>query len=81
MSPALLPLFVPGLLILAVPAAALVQPGRRSPALYLVEALAFAAFLAALACALLGARLGAATSPLFGAAGIGISLRLDVLSL
>ncbi|WP_042445256.1 proton-conducting transporter membrane subunit [Azospirillum sp. B510] len=80
MSPHLLPLLAPVALLLAA-AAGFRRPGRRPGSVpRLAEAAALAAFIVALASAGLLAVAGAGTSPLLGAHGIGLSVRLDAVS-
>ena len=76
----LMPLIAPAVLLLAAGVAVL-RPGRRPPLLpKLTEAAALLALAAAIGSATLLAWQGAATGPLLGMGGIGISTRLDVVS-
>ncbi|MFP4361345.1 MAG: NADH-quinone oxidoreductase subunit L [Alphaproteobacteria bacterium] len=77
---ALLPLLAP-LLLLAAFAAGQRAPGRRpAGVLRATRAATLAALAVALATGVAVATLGAATSPLIGVAGVGLSLRLDAFS-
>ncbi|MBC7506554.1 MAG: oxidoreductase [Sandarakinorhabdus sp.] len=68
-------------LVLAAAATGFAQPGRSSPgALRLIEALVIAALAVAFAAAVQLGVSGPATSPLIGARGIGVSVRLDAVS-
>jgi NADH:ubiquinone oxidoreductase subunit 5 (subunit L)/multisubunit Na+/H+ antiporter MnhA subunit len=80
MSLYLLPLLAPALLLLAALVAAF-GPGRRPGApLIVAEGAALAALLVAVASVILLAARGPSTSPLLGAAGLGLSVRVDWLS-
>ena len=80
MSAHLLPLLSPIALLLAA-FAGFRTPGRRPGSVpRLAEAAALAAFAVALLSAGLLAVTGAGTSPLLGAAGVGLSVRLDAVS-
>jgi NAD(P)H-quinone oxidoreductase subunit 5 len=80
MSLYLIPLLAPALLLLAA-LIAFAGPGRRPVAtLRVAEAAAITALLVALASVALLVVRGPATSPLLGAAGIGLSVRVDWLS-
>ncbi len=80
MSFLMLPFLAP-LILLAVAGLSLRNPGRRPGTLpKLAEAAAFAAFLVAALSAVLMVAYGPGTSALLGAAGVGLSVRLDAVS-
>lgn len=80
----LLPLLAPTIapiVPLAVASVAFRHPGRRPGRIpRLAEVAAFAAFLVAVLSAILLATLGPGTGPTLGVAGVGLSVRLDIVS-
>jgi len=80
MTSTFLPLAAPLLLFLAAAVAAAGPGFRPVPVLRLVEGLAILAVGVAVASAALLWSVGPGTSPLMGAAGVGLSVRLDIVS-
>lgn len=76
-----LPLLAPAVLLLGAIPAFLYRPGGGRASLHLAEAAAAGAIVAALASAVLLAMQGPGDSPLLGLAGIGLSIRLDAVSI
>jgi len=75
-----LPLLAPLLLLMAAAASRPMAGARPRALTRLAEASALLGFIAAVASAVLLVWIGPGTSPLIGAAGIGLSVRLDVIS-
>jgi len=75
-----LPLLAPALMAMGALAAFLFRPGRTRYLLKIAECSAIGAFLVAMCAAIQLAVHGSVTSPLIGIAGVGLSVRLDALS-